>query len=94
DDPRSPTLDRILTVTRADDTQAKQVLRAWQAHEEGRRRLLAQAHPASIGEPVLDPAGLAELDRAFDGALAATLDAQQLARLSLEKPPAPAATEP
>lgn len=87
EDDRSPILDRLLAVTRADATQQHALRTAWRVHEEGRRRLLAAARPPSIGEPQLDRAGLAELDDAFEIVVQSTLDTRQLDRLSLERPP-------
>jgi hypothetical protein len=86
-DDASPVLERILQVTRPDADQEPAIRAAWRAHEDGRRELLARARPPSIGEPVLDHAGVVELDRAFDELLAAILRHEQLARLALEMPP-------
>ena len=86
-EPPEKLVARILAVTHATLDQETAIRAAWRAHEDGRRELLAKAPPASIGDPVLDPRELAELDAAFDELLAATLRHEQLARLALEMPP-------
>jgi hypothetical protein len=93
DDDRASAIERLLEVTRADASQQHTLRAAWKLHEDGRRELLAKAHPPSIGLPVLDPAGLRELDRAFDEVVRSTLTDQQRERLALEQPP-PAPEEP
>lgn len=86
-DEQSPILARLLTVTAASAAQEATLRAAWRRHEDGRRALLAQARPPSIGAPILDADGLAELDRAFTAVVDATLAEAQRRRLALELPP-------
>lgn len=87
DDERAPTILRLLQVTKANLDQETTIRAAWRVHENGRRVLLAQARPPSIGDPLLDHDGVAALDKAFDDAVRDALDNNQLARLELEMPP-------
>ena len=89
-DDGSPILQRLLTVTSPSADQEATIRAAWRTHEEGRRVLLAAAHPPSIGDPILDRTGLAALDREFSDAVAEVLTPEQYLRLSLElAPPEP-----
>ena len=94
DDDASPILERILQVTKPTGEQEASIRAAWRAHEDSRRVLVAKARPPSIGEPILDRDELAEVDRAFEELLAATLRHEQLARLALEMPPPEPEPEP
>jgi hypothetical protein len=87
-DDRSPTLDRLLRTTEATPNQAVRIRAAWQAHEDGRRALVPEAHRTPMGDLLLDPRRVAELDRELDRVLGQEiLDERQRKRLALEMPP-------